>query len=287
MNMKKLKRFFFTLLLICVAVPTSAKTPIVHLNVSEPKDKYHIDLLKFLFKDSENYQLLPAEHTMNESRQEAELEAGTLSVAAFAGGKEIEQRLTAIHIPILKGLLGHRIFIIRQDMQVRFSRINQFEQLLKFKAGQGKYWTDTAILKHAGIPTVVSNKYPNLFYMLEGGRFDYFPRAVHEPFSEVALRPELNLAIEPNLLLVYPLPLFLFVSKDNHELARVINNKLEQAIKDGSFDKFFFSHPLVKDALQKANIKDRTVFKIKNPQLSAATPIDRKELWLDVHKIDI
>ncbi|AWB65565.1 diguanylate cyclase [Saccharobesus litoralis] len=271
--------------LLCTTV--FAKQALIYLNVAEPKDQYQVDLIQFLFKDSTKYDLQVAAHKMLESRQEAELQNGGLSVAAFAAGKDIEQRLQPVRIPILKGLLGHRIFIIRDGEQDKFSKVNDFASLQDLKAGQGKLWTDTQVLRSAGIPTVVTNKYPNLFYMLEGGRFDYFPRAVHEPFSEVASRQDLNLVVEPDLMLVYPLPLYLFVGKNNTELATDIRVQLERTIADGSFDDFFFSHPLVRDVLKKAHVKDRRVFKIDNPHLSAETPLQRPELWLDINKIKV
>ncbi|WAJ71764.1 hypothetical protein [Catenovulum adriaticum] len=122
--------------------------------------------------------------------------------------------------------------------------------------------------------------------MLEGGRFDYFPRAVHEPCSEVVSRKELGLTIEEELMLIYPLPLYLFVSKDNKALALEITRLFEDAIADGSFDTFFFNYPLIKDVMNKTHIDKRKVFKIDNPHLTVATPLDRKELWLDLTSVN-
>ncbi|WP_157964584.1 diguanylate cyclase [Algibacillus agarilyticus] len=263
----------------------SAKIPVIHLNVTEPKDAYHVDLLKFLFKNSAKYQLEPNSGPVVESRQEVELQTGALSIAAFAAGSRIEDILMPIRIPILKGLLGHRLLIIRDGEQARFSKIRNFDDLVRFKAGQGQMWSDTQILLSAGIPTVSELKYNNLFYMLEGSRFDYFPRGIHEPFSEIASRRELNLAVEPEIMLVYPLPLYLFVGKQNAELGRDTERMLEATIADGSFDEFFFNHPLIKDVLQKANIKQRRIIRIDNPHLTAQTPLDRKELWFDVNTL--
>ncbi|AWB67147.1 diguanylate cyclase [Saccharobesus litoralis] len=285
--MKVISKLSIAILTVMLSLSCNAKTPIIYLNVDEPKDKYHTDLLKFLFKDSTKYELVPNSGPLTESRQHAELNSGELTVAAFAAGVDIEQRLLPIRIPILKGLLGHRIFIIRDGEQHRFSGIGSFSDLTRFKAGQGKFWSDTKILLSAGIPTVATNKYNNLFYMLEGGRFDYFPRAVHEPFSEISSRRELNLAVEPDIMLVYPLPLYLFVGQQNTELAQDIHTLLETAIADGSFDEFFFSYPLIVELLKKANLKNRKVFRVDNPHLPAETPLQRKEFWLDINKITI
>jgi len=280
-----MKNLFFAMCILFAVNPAFAKD-IVYVETSEAKDKYHIDLLKFLFKDDANYQLKISKFTnLSYDRTKAEIEEGNVTIAAFATDTEIEKRLRPIRIPILKGLLGHRVFIIRGDDQARFSTVESFSDLLRYKAGQGRSWADTAVLQNAGIPTVPVLKYPNLFYMLEGGRFDYFPRALHEPFSEIAARPELGLAVEKELMLVYPLALYLFVARDNTELAQVITDKLNAKIESGEFDEFFFNYPLIKDVLNKVNVQSRRVFRIDNPNLSPETPLENKSYWLNLEDL--
>jgi hypothetical protein len=57
---------------------------------------------------------------------------------------------------------------------------------------------------------------------------------------------------------------------------------LESAIKDGAFDKYFYGSPEVKEALEKADLVNRRAIRISNPYLPKATPLNRKELWLDL-----
>jgi hypothetical protein len=115
---------------------------------------------------------------------------------------------------------------------------------------------------------------------VEGGRFDGFPRGVHEPFGELAIRPEMELAVEKNLMIAYKMPFYLFVSPNNPQLAKDIETGLNRAIEDGSFDRVFRNAPSVQDVLAKANMKQRKVFYIDNPLLSKETPL-RPELWFD------
>ena len=112
--------------------------------------------------------------------------------------------------------------------------MRSLEDLKKFSAGPGRFWGDTQILKANQIPVVTPVKYHNLFPMLEGGRFDYFPRAVHEPWNEVVANKELNLKVEYNLLLVYPFAMYLFVSKQDRALHDKIYQGLELAIQDAN-----------------------------------------------------
>ncbi|MBD1387808.1 diguanylate cyclase [Neiella sp. HB171785] len=264
-----------------------ATDTIRYLPVKEPKDKYPFELVQFvLSKLDKSYDYTAVEfEQMSVNRQISELNSGQISFVNFATNEDIESQLRPIRIPILKGLLGHRIFIIRNGDQHRFANINSLTELKQLSAGQGRFWSDTNVLKSAGLTTVDPVKYFSLFHMLEGGRFDYFPRAVHEPFSEIASRPELNLAVEPKLMLVYPLPMYIFVSKNNEQLAQDIEQGFEMAIADGSFDQWFFAHPLIQDVLDKVKIAERTVLRINNPHLPAATPLHRKELWLDTETL--
>lgn len=273
-------------LALLAALPAKALT-ISYLPSEEPKEKYQVELVQFLLsKLDKEHRMVPIDtKEMVISRKISEIQRGNLSFAAIATSQELEQTLRPVRIPVLKGLLGHRVFIIRGGEQSRFAGISNLEQLKSFMSGQGKFWGSTPILQNAGLPMVTPTKYESLFYMLEGGRFDYFPRAVHEPFSEIAKRPDLGLEVEPNLMLVYPLPMYLFTSRENEALARELERAFEIAIEDGSFNEWFYSHPLIKDALSKVNIAKRTILKIDNPNLPASAPLDRKELWLNTAAI--
>ena len=70
---------------------------------------------------------------------------------------------------------------------------------------------------------------------------------MNEPWDELKARPKLlNLVIEPNLMLVYPAPIYFCKQKKNAKLARRIKKGLDLAIEDGSFDKLFYDHPAIK-----------------------------------------
>jgi len=60
---------------------------------------------------------------------------------------------------------------------------------------------------------------------------------------------------------------------------------LNRAIADGSFDRHFFNHELVRDVLRQANLQDRRAFFIDNPNMTPETPVDRDELWLDISNL--
>lgn len=182
-------------------------------------------------------------------------------------------------------MLGYRIFIIRKGDQALFDQVRNLDDLKRLRAGQGRFWGDTAVLKAAGLDVVTPVKYSSLFPMLAGGRFDYFPRAIHEPWSEVASQKDLDLVVEKRILLVYPFAMYLFVAKENPALARKIEKGFELAIADGSFDKLFYGHPVVRTAILDSDLRHRFVLRIPNPNMTKETPTHRPELWLSPTRI--
>ncbi|MCU4676451.1 transporter substrate-binding domain-containing protein [Catenovulum sp. 2E275] len=251
------------------------------------KEEYQFGLLKLaLSYDKENtYTYKPASQFLPQSTMVEQLKSDRLDVVWTGTSKELEAQIQPIRIPLYKGLLGHRIFIIREGNQYKFDNVNTFAELKQLTAAQERTWADTKILRSAGIPVIGTRRYENLFYMLEGGRYDYFPRGVHEPWSEIAARPELPLTVEKRILVKYPMPAYLWVQKGNYELAQKIESGLRQAIEDGSFDAYFFGNPMIKDVIEKAHLTERVVFEINNPFVPDTTPFDDKSLWLDISQL--
>lgn len=52
--------------------------------------------------------------------------------------------------------------------------------------------------------------------MLERKRFDYFPRAIDEPWIEIEGKPQFEVKLY--FLLKYPAPTYFFINKANHQL---------------------------------------------------------------------
>ncbi|MCC2606910.1 type 2 periplasmic-binding domain-containing protein [Planctobacterium marinum] len=261
---------------------------IVHPKSNDPKENLIAEILKLALsktKDSARYQFQPLPNAQTEGRSMEMLKEGGMSVMWAGTQKHYEQSLLPIRIPVLKGMLGHRIFIIRQGEESRYSKVNNLVDLQRFSVGQGRFWGDTVVLKHAGLNVVTPVKYESLFPMLEGGRFDLFPRAIHEPWSEVSARTALNLSIEPRLLLIYPFAMYFFVAPDNQTLAQAIERGFNQAIEDGSYDQLFFAHPMIKDAITLARLQERVVIRLENPNMSDQTPLEDERLWLNIEQL--
>ncbi|NQZ08240.1 MAG: hypothetical protein HRT35_13865, partial [Algicola sp.] len=188
-----------------------------------------------------------------------------------------EEVLLPIRIPLLKGLMGYRIFIIRQEDQVKFRDINTLAQLRKLIAGQGHDWPDTQILRANKLKVTTSSSYIGLFEMLQSKRFDYFPRSITEAQSEQPLYQPKGLITEDSLLLHYIAPFYFFVALANTTLAKRLETGLQIALEDGSFDILLNSYFL--DQAGPDWLKDKKVLHLKNPLLPPLTPVDNEQLW--------
>ncbi|GGE79773.1 substrate-binding periplasmic protein [Pseudoalteromonas gelatinilytica] len=194
---------------------------------------------------------------------------------------QLEQDYQAVYIPLFRGLLGMRVAIVKAQNRELFSSVTSLQDLKRFTAGQGKTWPDTKILKANQLPVVTTLKYPNLFPMLEGERFDYFPRGVNEPWDEIANHSALNLTVEPHLVIKYTAPLYFFVNKNNHTLHKQLNDALNEMIADGTFNAMFLADSQVQTVLSKANLSSRRVIELDNPTLSSNTPNKNSPLWFN------
>ena len=204
---------------------------------------------------------------------------GELDIFMALATNEYEQEFQAIYIPIYRGLMGMRLAIVKRENRDIFSHVPSVNDLKKFNAGQGKLWADSNILAHNNIPVVRELKYSNLFRMLEADRFDYFPRGLHEPWSEVEANKQLDLIVEPNIVLWYQAPFYFFVNKNNPALASHLTTQLNAMIASGEYLDLFNNDPEVKRSVVQANLSARQIIKLKNPSLSVNTPVGRSELW--------
>lgn len=260
------------------------------VKVNKPNDgngRYAVEMAQLaLSKIDTQYKLEMIDSgDVTQARTLNDVASGTLDLFWTATDAELEKILLPIRIPLYKGMLGHRIFIIRKGDQARFDSVQTFDDLKRFRFGQGTTWADTKILEANGLTVVKTIKYPGLFYMLDGDRFDAFPRGVQEPWAELESHADLNLVDEKRLMLVYRMPFYLFTGLQNKKLAADLELGFNRAIADGSFDKVFYNSPIVQSVIEKANLEKRLVFEIKNPNLSPQTPVERPELWLNINDL--
>jgi len=267
----------FLLFFVTVSSVSQAKDTILYPWFDEGKfkeDEYYLALLKLALENSKEefgeYQLKKAIQPMFQNRAIAEIKMNrNLSVVWTMTSLKREQELNPIRNPLLRGVGGYRIFLIKEGKQEEFSKISNIKQLKKRFAGQGYDWPDSAILTDNGFRLITGPGHSTLFNMLQHGRFDYMPRALHEPWNEVKMFD--GLQVENSLALHYPSPYYFFVSHDNPRLKKRIETGLMNAEKNGSFQRLFNNHPVTKSMLANANLGQRKVFKLKNAFMSPET----------------
>jgi len=218
---------------------------------------------------------------MMQARALSQVENGQLDIIWTMTSIEREATLSAVYVPLTKGLLSHRLLIIRREDLARFNKVDSLEKLQMFKAGQGHDWPDLKILRYNMLPTMSSSSYEGLFGMLFMRRFDYFPRGLQEAWPELTSLATSDLIIEPRLLLQYPAPVYFFVHPKNKKLNARISAGLKIAMADGSFNTLLYNYPAISQALRKANIAQRQIITLSNPLLSprSLSLLKDKSLW--------
>lgn len=260
----------FILIALCVLHNVDVMASEVFINkIRASESTYMLDLMKLALSYSpRQYQYVQTKSRLTKDAQNEAALDGTISV--FWGGTSPDQEDTYIpvHIDAYRGLMSLRFMIVRGDDVDRFKSVNNLTQLQQFTLGQGRGWKDGKILQAAGFDVAFSSKKTGLYHMLEGGRFDAFPRGATEAWVEAEANKELDLAVEEHLIIRYPLPTYFFVNKQQLQLATDIKAGLLQAIDDGSFDQFFFDSERVQQFLARANLAKRTVIDLDNPFLT-------------------
>lgn len=233
------------------------------------------------------YRLETAE-VMTEQRQRHELEqaSGAVTVVYLGTTPEMERALVPVRIPIDKGLAGYNVFLIRRERVREFHAGMQLADLNAFRFGLGLGWIDVGILRANGLRVVTGSNYEGLFDMVNNGRFDVFPRSAVEVLDELKRRYERfpELAIEPSLLLHYPMPMYFWFARteEGRRLAQRAEEGLREMLADGSFDRMFEAH--YRDKITRLGLKQRRIIRITNPNLGPETPLDDARLWFDPEK---
>lgn len=253
---------------------------------SDIRYRYHWSVLRAALDATANkwgaYTLRPSPF-MNESRQIVEMQSarGLINTMVLDTTAELERRLLPVRIPVDKGLLGYRVFLIRKTDQGNFSKVQTLDDLRQFRIGQGSDWSDTSIFRAAGFTVITGHTYEGLFSMLEAGRFDAFGRGVTEVLPELAgfrVRAP-SMTVERNLLLYYPMPVYFWFPKteDGARRAERVEEGMRIILAQGTLDKLFMAEYAV--TLKRLNLRDRRLLKMENPLLPNGNPFASTD-WL-------
>lgn len=274
---------------LLMAFPAYAEPQV--LNIPKARSEYDVAhsyystlLQKALHKAANGREVPVFNETlmMEQGRATNELIKGKLVDVYWLGtDSHKEENLRAIRIPLERGLMGFRKFIITRDMVPTFDKVTTLSDLQKLVACQVTHWPDTQILEAAGLQVWDSAVYENLFRQVSAKRCDYFPRGYHEGIAELDQRRHLYPSLiryEP-LLLRYPFAVYFFVPKDKEALAQWIEQGLEKMIDDGELLLHMQRHPLTTKIFPLGRDKDVREIDIPNPLMPKDTDYTNSRYW--------
>ncbi len=195
---------------------------------------------------------------------------------------ERDKDFLSVKIPLTKGLLGYRLFIINKKNIKLFDAIENISDLKKLKACQAVHWPDTDILEFADLNVLKNTNYERMFLQVLKGRCDYFPRGISEAHREVEARKEVyqDLLVYEKIILYYPFPMYFFFNKNNQGLKDRIEKGLRIMINNGSFDEYLKTSKNTKKLFPLDKWMNVKIFKLKNPYLPIDSDPNNEKLWI-------
>lgn len=183
--------------------------------------------------------------------------------------KLANEKKILIPLPLMKGLLGYRILIIRAADKEKFVAIKSAQQLQQLRMGIPSTWADAELFRHNGYKVEEKGSFDDLFTRLENNEFDYVTFGANEVtgvFSERAAKSG-KLIVDSSLVVFYPFPLVFYVNPDSKALAARVTEGLQIISANGELDKIFNRY-FAAD-LAAVNLPARAMIKLKNPILPA------------------
>ncbi|MFJ3057033.1 hypothetical protein [Herbaspirillum sp. NPDC087042] len=197
------------------------------------------------------------------------------NLLATSAGGELTQGLLPIQFPIYLGGGGYRVLLANRKSLAAAKAIRSLDDLRKFSIGSGIGWVDTSIMQANGL-AVVQNNYMNLFEMLKAGRFDFYNRSVFEVAGELdSYDARHELAIVPDLVLVYPEDLFFYTSPNREDIRDAVLDGLRKIHRNGELAELIRTHSSTRNARALLQSAKGRVLMLDNARL---TPLERQAI---------
>ena len=277
-------RFLTVLCLCAVPVLTALADERQVLHIQPPRDEldgshaYYRDLLTALVGN--DFDVRMTDYTITQDRAFRFLDEGSLDVVWAGTNVQREQQFRPVRVPLFGGLLGERIPVIRKADQKTFDGISSPDQLQPLVACQGNQWPDSDILEDNGYTVERISQFELMYRMVEGGRCDYFPRAVSEVYGELTRYSNGELMAYDNIVLSYRFPMYFFVSRDHEALAQMLESRLQEWARSGRLLAFIQQHPASRGTFPLERFSSSRIFELTNRRLPPETPLSDDSLWI-------
>ncbi|KFZ37665.1 hypothetical protein HR45_09595 [Shewanella mangrovi] len=198
------------------------------------------------------------------------LEQGQIDVVDGGFSIRTMTRFQPIYLPLDMGLTGWRLMVIHKDLASQLAKVNTLAELRTFTMGQGVSWYDADILRHAGFTVSTAPSVLSLLRMARMKRFDLLPLeapAVYRFLDRLGEHDQ-QLTVDKHLVLIYPFGRFFSVRRDDTQLKQALEQGMEAALDDGSLLALLKTHPLSRDAFERADLEHRVQIRIDTPNLT-------------------
>ena len=217
---------------------------------------------------------------MNHPRSVADMTSAqsTVNVTARTYQSALAESLLALPFPIDRGIVGHRVLLIRSGTAPQFAHIKTLAQLRSVRFGTVSTWSDVHIFDANGIPSEHGGSLDSLVKMLTARRFDAISLDIEE-VQKIVL-DQRDVEVEPHLLLHYPSARIYYFTRDKDGQANLerIRAGLDMTVRDGSFQRLFqhYRGP----ALHRAKLDGRTIVELENRLMPGDSALRSSPLML-------
>ena len=198
----------------------------------------------------------------------AVFDTGVDILVTVAGNpKFYEGSFVPIYTPLAKGILGHRLLIVRETCMSQFTGDDISSRLKLMNMGIPDTWADADLFRFNQFPVVEKGSLQDIFQRLKRGECDYVTFGANEIMSiyETFAKPLGGLVIAPDIKLYYPFALVFYVNPKQVTLAERIQRGLMLFQSIGQFDDFFEMHFQV--CINQLNLSFRDTITLENPSL--------------------
>ncbi len=244
---------------------------------SEARKPYEAELITLLMKVSEekygaatlevSQRLMSTPRAIKILREGKDMQVMT---APFMFSFIEDEALIVLPHMILNNLLGYRQLIVRKQDLSAFSAIDDVKEFWKRAAGQGSGWGDVTVYNFNDIRVVEAPTFEGLFPMLQYKRFDYLPLGISEARQtyEVENLKASGFSLVENLIIFYPWPVQIMVSRSHSTLAERLDYGMQVAKKSGEYEALFNKH--FHQVITEFNRAEVKIIKLKTPRIDAS-----------------
>jgi len=158
---------------------------------------------------------------MVQGRALKELQAGRLIDIDWTGtDDDRSNKLSVVDVPLVKALLGFRVFLTHKDNLEKLARITTLDDLKQITLCNGRHWPDTKIMQASGLNLTLNPVYKSLFLQTINKSCDAFSRGINEALAEFEIRQNSmpNLFLYNDLILYYAFPMYFFTRQRNRNV---------------------------------------------------------------------